>query len=69
MGFEQPGLEGGIPAYSTALELDDLKGPFQPKPFYKSSTASNTTQTVCTQQIKAFSQEDGRERATSELAE
>ena len=33
-GFEQPGLEGGVPAYSRGLELDDLKGPFQPKPFY-----------------------------------
>jgi len=27
-GFEQPGLEGGVPAYSRGLELDDLKGPF-----------------------------------------
>jgi len=34
--FEQPGLEGGVPAYSRGLELDDLKGPFQPKPFYNS---------------------------------
>ena len=33
-GFEQPGLEGGVPAYSMVLELHDLKGPFQPKPFY-----------------------------------
>ena len=32
-GFEQPGLEGGVPAYSRGLELDDLKGHFQPKPF------------------------------------
>ena len=31
-----PGLEGGVPAYSVGLELDDLKGPFQPKPFYDS---------------------------------
>ena len=36
-GFEQPGLEGGVPAYSRGLELDDLKGPFQPKPFYDST--------------------------------
>ena len=36
MGFKQPGLEGGVPAYSRVLELDDLKGPFQPKPFYDS---------------------------------
>ena len=35
-GFEQPGLEGGVPAYSRGLELDDLKGPFQPTPFYDS---------------------------------
>jgi len=36
--FEQPGLEGGVPAYSRGLELGDLKGPFQPKPkpFYDS---------------------------------
>ena len=33
-GFEQPGLEGGVPAYSRRLKLDDLKGPFQPKLFY-----------------------------------
>jgi len=30
-GCEQPGLQGGVPAYSRGLELDDLKGPFQPK--------------------------------------
>ena len=35
-GFEQPGLEGGVPAYSRGLELSDLKGPFQPKTFYDS---------------------------------
>ena len=35
-GSEQPGLEGGVPAYSRGLELGDLKGPFQPKPFYDS---------------------------------
>ena len=33
-GFEQPGLEGGVPVYSGGLELVDLKGPFQPKLFY-----------------------------------
>ena len=32
-GCEQPGLEGGVPAYSRGLELGDLKCPFQPKPF------------------------------------
>jgi len=32
-GCEQPGLEGGVPAYSRRLELDGLKGLFQPKPF------------------------------------
>jgi len=35
-GFEPPGSEGGVPAYSRRLELDDLKGPFQPKPLYDS---------------------------------
>ena len=33
-GCEQPGLEGGVPAYNRGLELHDLKGPFQPKLFY-----------------------------------
>jgi len=37
-GCEQPGLEGGVPAYSRGLELGDLKGPFQPKPFFNSMT-------------------------------
>ena len=36
MGFKQPGLEGGVPAYSRVLELGGIKGPFQPKPFYDS---------------------------------
>jgi len=27
-GFEQPGLERGVPAYSRALELDHLRDPF-----------------------------------------
>jgi len=36
-GCEQPGLVGGVPAYSRGLELYDLKGPFQPKPFHESS--------------------------------
>jgi len=31
--FEQSGLVGGAPAYSRGLELDDIEGPFQPKPF------------------------------------
>ena len=34
MEYEQPGLEGSVPAYNRALELDDLKGPSQPKPFH-----------------------------------
>ena len=40
-GFEQPGLVGGAPAYSRGLELDGLKGPFQPKPFYDSVIKDN----------------------------
>jgi len=36
MGCEQPGLEGGVSAYSRGLELDDPKGPFHPYPFYDS---------------------------------
>ena len=35
-GFEQPGLEGGVPTCSRGLELGDLIGRFQPKPFCKS---------------------------------
>ena len=35
-GFEQPAVEGGVPAHSRGLELGDLKGPSQPKPFYDS---------------------------------
>jgi len=29
-GSEQTSLERGVPAYSRGLQLDDLKGPFQP---------------------------------------
>ena len=50
-GFEQRGLEGGIPAYSRGLELPDLKGPFQPKPFNDSvilyQNALRSTVAVC----------------------
>ena len=35
-GFEQPGLMGGVPAYSRGVEIDDLKGPSQQKQFYDS---------------------------------
>ena len=34
--FEQPGLEGGVPAYSWELEQEDRKGPFQPQTLYDS---------------------------------
>jgi len=34
--LKQPGPEGGVPTYSRGLELDDLKGPFQPKTSYDS---------------------------------
>ena len=40
-GCEQPGLEGGVPAYSRALELGDPKGHFQPKPFCDSMIFNN----------------------------
>jgi len=36
-GSEQPGLVGGVPAYSRGLELGDLKRPFQPKLFSDST--------------------------------
>ena len=32
-GCEQPGVVGGVPAYSRGWEQDDLQGLFQPKPF------------------------------------
>lgn len=34
METEPPGLLGGASAYGRNLEQDDLKGAFQPKPFY-----------------------------------
>jgi len=34
--FEQPVLEGNVPAYSRGLEIDELKGPFQHTPSYDS---------------------------------
>lgn len=40
-GFEQPGLEGGVPAYSRELDLDDIKGLFQLKPFCDSPCAQS----------------------------
>jgi len=39
-GFEQPGVVEDVPARGRGLELDDLKGPFQPKPFYDSLGAN-----------------------------
>ena len=35
----QPDLVRDVPAYSRELELGDLKGPFQSKPFYDSLPA------------------------------
>ena len=32
-GFEQLGLEGGVPACSRGLEPDDHEGPIHPKTF------------------------------------
>ena len=43
-GSEQPGLEEGVPACSRGLELDDLKDPFQPNPFYNSMMTSSLIQ-------------------------
>lgn len=39
---EQPGLVGGVPAYSRSLQLVDLKGPFQRKPSYGSMIQAYT---------------------------
>jgi len=36
-GVEQPCIEGDVPTYSPRLELDDLKDPFQSKPFYNTT--------------------------------
>ena len=46
-GCEQPGVMGGVPAYSTGLELDDLKGPFQSKPFYDPIPGMRPAGTAC----------------------
>ena len=40
-GYEQLGLEGGVPAYSRGLEWDDRKGPFWPKALYDSTILCN----------------------------
>jgi len=34
--FGQPGRVGGSPSHGRGLELDDLEGPFEPKPLYDS---------------------------------
>jgi len=39
--FEQPVLEGNVPAYSRGLEIDELKGPFQHTPSYDSRVQKN----------------------------
>ena len=44
--LEQPGLEGGVPAYSKGLELGDLKDLFQPKPFCDSRIEAFLLRTV-----------------------
>ena len=41
-GCEQPGLEGGVPAYSRGVGTHSLKCPFQPQPFYDSDSTSDT---------------------------
>ena len=41
-GFEQPGVEGDVPAYSRGLELDVLKGPFRHKPYCDSMILGTT---------------------------
>ena len=46
-GCEQPGVEGGVPVYSRGLERDDLKGPFQPKPFYDALICSDGECPTC----------------------
>jgi len=44
-GCGQPGLEGSVPAYNRGLDLDDLKDPFQPKPFHDSTIRKPTSET------------------------
>ena len=51
-GSGQPGLEVGDPAHSRGLERDDHCGPFQPRPFYDSTTftaPARSTQPACAQ--------------------
>lgn len=40
----QPGLVGGVPVHGRGLELDDLYGPFQCKPFCDSRVKENLGQ-------------------------
>lgn len=49
-GFEQTGLVGGIPTRTGALELDDLKGLLQPKPFYEMHQVIFTASIRCSSQ-------------------
>ena len=48
-GFEQPGIEGGVPACSRVLELYELKGPFQPNPFYDTMILWTDCMLFCSQ--------------------
>jgi len=45
-GSGQPGLVAGDPAHSRGLKLDDHCGPFQPRPFYDSTSLSNIVQKI-----------------------
>ena len=46
--FEQPGLVEDVPARGRGLEPDDLRGPFQPKPFYDSIKQNESLKVVDT---------------------
>jgi len=51
-GCEQPGLEGGVLAYSRRLKLKDIKGAFQPKPFYDSMILSTSYRDIHFQGVR-----------------
>ena len=55
-GCEQPGQGGDVSAYSKGLKLDDLKGPFKPKPFNDSMTESQQVPRLSIQHFKDIEQ-------------
>jgi len=51
-GSGQPGLAVGVPAHSRGLKLDDLYGPFQPRPFCDSMIQYTNTNNLCSKALQ-----------------